>query len=89
MKVGIRELKAHLSAYIEQARKGETVVITDHGKVVAQLGPSPELDLPVNLKRLVNEGRLILKPPPRDLPAPIKLLPGEKSMQDYISEQRR
>src|SRR5207247_4560133 len=35
--VGIRELKAHLSAYVRKARAGKTVVITDRGKVVAEL----------------------------------------------------
>jgi prevent-host-death family protein len=89
MKVGIRELKSRLSAYIEQARRGETVVITDRGKVVAQLVPSTETELPGNIKRLVDEGRLILKPPPRNLPPPIKMLPGSKSLQEYVSEQRR
>jgi prevent-host-death family protein len=88
MRVGIRELKAHLSAYIEKARQGETVVITDHGKVVAQLVPSAETELPASIRMLVEEGRLILKPMNRNLPPPIKLEPGGKSMSDYISEQR-
>jgi len=35
--VGIRELKARLSAYIRQARAGKTVLVTDHGEVVAEL----------------------------------------------------
>jgi antitoxin (DNA-binding transcriptional repressor) of toxin-antitoxin stability system len=35
--VGIRELKARLSAYIRQARAGRTVFVTDHGEIVAEL----------------------------------------------------
>ena len=33
--VGIRELKAKLSSYIERARNGEQIVVTDHGIEVA------------------------------------------------------
>jgi antitoxin (DNA-binding transcriptional repressor) of toxin-antitoxin stability system len=35
--VGIRELKARLSAYIRQVRSGRTILVTDHGEVVAEL----------------------------------------------------
>ena len=37
--VGIRELKARLSAYIRQARAGRVVLVTDHGEIVAELRP--------------------------------------------------
>jgi prevent-host-death family protein len=35
--VGIRELKTRLSEYLRRVRSGETVLITDRGKVAAQL----------------------------------------------------
>ena len=37
MKVGIRELKAHLSHYVRLAREGARVVVTDRGEEVAEL----------------------------------------------------
>jgi prevent-host-death family protein len=37
--VGIKTLKAHLSAYIAKARAGHRVIITDRGEEVAELGP--------------------------------------------------
>jgi prevent-host-death family protein len=37
--VGIKTLKAQLSAYIAKARAGERIVITDRGEEVAELGP--------------------------------------------------
>jgi len=37
--VGIRELKAKLSEYIRRVRSGEDVLVTDRGKVVAELRP--------------------------------------------------
>ena len=37
MKVGIRELKAHLSQYVRMAAAGENVIVTARGKPVARL----------------------------------------------------
>ncbi len=39
METGIRELKDNLSRYIRQVEAGERVVITAHGRVVAELVP--------------------------------------------------
>ncbi len=41
--VGIRELKARLSEYIRRVRAGEDVLVTDRGKVVAELRPPRKL----------------------------------------------
>lgn len=35
--VGIRELKAQLSRYLEEVRRGEVVLVTDRGRVVAEV----------------------------------------------------
>jgi prevent-host-death family protein len=40
---GVRDLKAHFSAYLRRVRDGETVTITDRGAVIAQLTPPPPL----------------------------------------------
>lgn len=37
--VGIKELKAKLSSYIDKVNKGEHVVITEHGREVAVIIP--------------------------------------------------
>lgn len=34
---GVREAKAHLSEYLRRVEEGETVLITDRGRVVAEL----------------------------------------------------
>ncbi len=50
--VGIRELKANLSKYIARIKEdGETVIVTEHGKPVARLGPM-ESDLEQRMKQL-------------------------------------
>ena len=37
--VGLRELKNRLSEYIRDVRSGESVLVTDRGEVVAEIGP--------------------------------------------------
>ncbi len=36
-RVGIRELKARLSHYLERAAAGETIVVTDRGRAKAEI----------------------------------------------------
>lgn len=39
--VGVRELKEHLSEYLEQASRGEQILVTDRGRPKAMIGPLP------------------------------------------------
>jgi prevent-host-death family protein len=39
MTVGIRELKARLSSYMQQIKAGETLVITERGKPIGRIVP--------------------------------------------------
>ena len=45
MEVGVRDLKTHLSAYLERVRSGETVIVTTRGKPVARLAPDEQAGL--------------------------------------------
>ena len=38
-KINVFESEAHFSTLIEQARKGETIIVTINGEEVAQIGP--------------------------------------------------
>jgi prevent-host-death family protein len=38
------EAKARLPHYLDQVERGETLVITRHGRPIAHLVPAPELD---------------------------------------------
>jgi prevent-host-death family protein len=42
MSVNLSEAKAHLGRYLQRVGKGETIVICDRNKPVAQLAPLPE-----------------------------------------------
>jgi antitoxin (DNA-binding transcriptional repressor) of toxin-antitoxin stability system len=44
--VGVRELKARLSQYLRDVQGGEVVLVTDRGKVVAELRGAPGSTLP-------------------------------------------
>jgi len=56
MDVGIRELRAGLSRYVEQVKQGEEIVVTEHGKPVARLVP---MNGERKRDRLLREGVLI------------------------------
>lgn len=54
-RVGVRDLKASLSAHLRRVSEGESIVVTDHGRPVARLVPP---DVPESLSRLIRAGRL-------------------------------
>lgn len=39
MDVGVRELKAKLSAFLQRAAAGEVITVTDRGRPIAVIGP--------------------------------------------------
>jgi len=40
--IGVRDLKANLSRYLREVERGEVVLVTDRGRVVAELRAAPE-----------------------------------------------
>jgi prevent-host-death family protein len=83
MQIGIRDLKAHLSAYVKSASSGERVIITDRGVVVAQIVPA-EGD--AVLQRLIDEG-LAMPPAHRQRRMPRPLV-TDGPISDLVAEQR-
>ncbi|MCZ6916507.1 MAG: type II toxin-antitoxin system prevent-host-death family antitoxin [Gemmatimonadetes bacterium] len=66
--VGIRELKARLSQYVREVRRGEVILVTDRGEVVAELrqpgrGPPGESETDYGLRRLAEAGGLVVREP--------------------------
>jgi prevent-host-death family protein len=85
MEAGVRELRDHLSRYLDAVRDGQEVTVTDHGKAVARLVP---LDRPRPLDRLINEG---LATPSR-VPKRERTGRGIKAkgtVSDLVAEQRQ
>ena len=56
-RVGVRRLRDGLSGYIRRVAKGERIVVTEHDRPVASLGPVTESDEDRVLLELVREGR--------------------------------
>lgn len=54
-RVGVRELRQNLSAYLRRVAVGESFEVTERGRRVAVLAPLPEESTP--LGRLVASGR--------------------------------
>lgn len=77
MEMSIREGKAQFSAIIAAAERGETVTITKHGKIVAEISPPRKVKNRINfaaadayLKSInFNPDGLDLWPPEFDDPA--------------------
>jgi prevent-host-death family protein len=88
--VGVRELRAHLSAYLRAVARGETVTIGDRSRrPVARLVPAKETANGEALERLVASGvvqRGVGKPgrAPR-----VKARPGRRPVSDLVREDRR
>jgi prevent-host-death family protein len=55
MDVAISELRANLKSFLDRAKAGERIVVTDRGVPVARLGPAEEESL---LDRLERQGVL-------------------------------
>ncbi len=88
--VGIRDLRENLRSWLERVKNGEELVVTEHGKPIAQLMP---LDSGrKTLEELVALGRV--RPPLRkkrhdiDVAKLPRLSPGP-TLSDIVIEQRR
>ena len=84
--VGIRDLRDHLSAYLERVKAGEVITVTDHGRPVARLVRDDPAS--ARLLELAAAGRVTLatKPFPRweDIPR----VRYEGSIEDLMDEIR-
>ena len=90
--IGIRDLKNRLSEYVHRARDGEVVLVTDRGRVVAQLSsPGAQAELPQDLlSPLEARGLLSRRGAPSD-PGLYRELPRvapEVSAAELIDELR-
>jgi prevent-host-death family protein len=88
--VGLKTLKNKLSEYIRLAAAGETVVVTDRNRVVAEIVPPRQLKRESFIERGVREGWLTPatdrsgRPPPRK---PIKGLTLEQLMAELDQDR--
>ncbi len=94
--VGIRELKAHLSAYLAKVKAGEVVVITERGKPIGRLSPEPGSETNPDFRDpaveaawgMVRDGKATWSG--RKFVAPRRRIPlqGTKLVSDIVIEDR-
>jgi prevent-host-death family protein len=88
MEVGIRELKAKLSEFVERASKGETIRVTARGRPRALLTPIPGAGgRPPALERGIREGWITAR---KRAPSPISRprFKGRITVAEALAEDR-
>lgn len=83
--VGIRDLRDHLSSYMERVKAGETITVTEHGRPIARIIGS---SLPAALVDMIARGEATLPTRPLSDLRKIKGVPYSGSVQDLIDEVR-
>jgi prevent-host-death family protein len=81
---GIRDLRDHLSRYLERVRAGEELTVTDRGRPIARLVPVDELHA---FDRLVAEG-LVAPAATRDRHRPQSRVAATGHVSELVAEQR-
>lgn len=82
---GIRELRDHLSKYLDRVRGGEELTVTDRGTAVARIVP---VDQPRPYDRLVDEG--IIEPSAvEQRTRPARRVKTDGSVSELVADQRR
>ena len=84
MEVGVRELRNHLSRYLDRVRDGDELVVTDRGHAIARVVPVGGERV---LDRLIAEG-VVTPPREKRSPAP-KPIKSRSTVSDLVGEQRR
>ena len=85
--VGIRDLKAKLSAYIQQVKDGATLVITERGKPVGRIVPV-RASLEERLQEMAQAGLVGWSGNKLKSIAPVARARGGKSVSDLLLEDR-
>ena len=84
--VGVRELKNHLSRYLERVRGGEEIVVTDRGNPIARL---TSIDARADrLADLIASGA-VQAPTAASRRRPRVRIVARASVSDLVAEQRR
>jgi prevent-host-death family protein len=79
--VGLRDLRHHTSEVLARVRHGETVDVTEHGRLIARIVPAGDREPTPVLARLVATGRATLARRPGYRP---RMRPGDGT--DRLSE---
>jgi prevent-host-death family protein len=83
--VGIRALKQNASEVIADVVQGETIVVTDRGRQVAQISPLPNSQLATHIATgIITKA----KNPKAKLPKPARPNKNLRALSDSLKESR-
>jgi prevent-host-death family protein len=85
-RIGVRELRQHASRYLDRVKSGETVEVTERGRLVALIVP-PEPARAAR-ERLIAEGRLIPATGGFQLPRRIRAARTTAEVLDDLRDDR-
>ena len=85
--VGIRDLKARLSAYMQQVKAGATVIITERGRPIGRIVPlSPSVE--TRVQELTQAGLMAWSGRKLAPLAPVARTRGKRTVADLLLEDR-
>ena len=85
--VGLRDLRHHTSEVLARVRHGETIDVTEHGRLIARIIPVGEREPTPILARLVASGRATLARRPGHRPR-MRQGDGTDSLSETLADMR-
>lgn len=85
-RIGVKELRQHASRYLQRVDAGETVEVTDRGRLVALLVPPTPAQ--TARERLIAQGRLIPATAPFRFPRRVRTDVSTASVLTELREER-
>jgi len=87
LKVGTRELKGRLSEYMRRVKAGQTIIVTERGKVIGQIVPVKQ-SLEERMKATVMAGIAEWNEQKPKMYKPSAVNKGERQLSDLVVEDR-
>ena len=85
--VGIRELKARLSYYLQQVKAGATLIITEHDRPIGKIVPA-NLAFDERLQMFMDSGLVAWGGKPLSAIEPVAKTQGPRTVSDLLIEDR-
>jgi prevent-host-death family protein len=86
LEIGVRELRDHLSRWLDEVKDGREILITERGRPVARLVSS---SAPSHLESLIAEGLVTPPSVPRRPAGSFQRVKARGSVSQLVAEQRR
>jgi len=85
-RIGVRELRQHATRHLARVKAGETVAVTERGRLIALLVP-PDPGMTAR-ERLISTGQLVPAARPFQLPEPTAPPPGAPDSGSVLDDLR-